>query len=81
MLDNLQRLKNAIETNNRISNAQKEVETLENDIKRIDEHTKLLMMDSTIKQMRVDALKKELENATPIDVDQLALDILKVLEQ
>lgn len=80
MLDQFQRLKTAIETNNRIENAKNQIKMLEEDIKQIDGITKLLMMYSIIKQQRIDAFKSELENATPIDIDALCAEIVKIME-
>lgn len=80
MTDQLQRLKAAIESNNRIANAQEKIKTLEAEINLLDEHTKLLMMQTIDKQQKIDALKSELENAAPIDVDNLCMEILKVME-
>jgi uncharacterized protein YqeY len=64
----LDELRNAIETNNRINNAKKDIETLEAEIKDFDALSKLTMMSSAIKQIKIDGLKKELENAELIDI-------------
>ncbi len=62
----LQNLKDAIATNNRIANAKIDIEREEKDIKSLKLVVENLMLDCAIKQMRVDALKKELENAVEI---------------
>lgn len=69
------KLQNAIEANNRIASAKKDVETLTQDIKNLDGITKLIMMDTTIKQMRIDSINKELENAVEIDVQAIQKEI------
>lgn len=69
------KLQSAMESNERIHTAKREIVYQEAEIKTIDEHTRILMMQSTLKQMRIDALNKELENAVEIDIKVIQKEI------
>lgn len=66
-----EQLVHAVESNTRIKAVRQEIANLKAEIQRLDQDATLILMQSTTKQMRVDGLERELQNAVEVNIQDL----------
>lgn len=70
-----QKLQSAMEINERIHNAKREIVYQKAEIATMDKHIKMMMLETIIKEQRVEALNRELDNAVEIDIQAIQKEI------